>query len=329
MLDRVADRLFIGGEWVDAEGGKTLAVTDPSTGETIKEIADAVAGRRHPCARRRRGRPGRVGRDRAPRARRAAAPGVRPAAGAQGGLRAAHDARDGQAARRGARRGRLRRRVPALVQRGGRAHLGPLRAEPRGHRPHDRLAAPGRPVVLHHPVELPARDGDPQDRPRARRRLHRGDQARRRSRRSRPSRSCSCSRRSACPPASSTSSPTSTSSKVSAPIIADPRLRKLSLHRLDRGRPHAHAAGRAGHPAHARWSSAATRRSSSSRTPTSTRRSTARCSRSSATSARPAPRRTASSCTSRSPTSSRRASPSASRRCASVAAPRTASPSAR
>jgi succinate-semialdehyde dehydrogenase/glutarate-semialdehyde dehydrogenase len=41
LLDRVADRLFIGGEWVEAEGGKTLAVSDPSTGETIKEIADA------------------------------------------------------------------------------------------------------------------------------------------------------------------------------------------------------------------------------------------------------------------------------------------------
>jgi succinate-semialdehyde dehydrogenase/glutarate-semialdehyde dehydrogenase len=41
LLDRVADELFIGGEWVQAEGGKTLAVADPSTGETIKEIADA------------------------------------------------------------------------------------------------------------------------------------------------------------------------------------------------------------------------------------------------------------------------------------------------
>jgi succinate-semialdehyde dehydrogenase/glutarate-semialdehyde dehydrogenase len=41
ILDRVADRLFIGGEWVEAEGGRTLAVTDPSTGDTIREIADA------------------------------------------------------------------------------------------------------------------------------------------------------------------------------------------------------------------------------------------------------------------------------------------------
>jgi len=41
VLDKVNGGLFIGGEWVDAEGGKTLAVSDPSTGETIKEIADA------------------------------------------------------------------------------------------------------------------------------------------------------------------------------------------------------------------------------------------------------------------------------------------------
>jgi len=41
VLDQVEARLFIGGEWIDAEGGKTLAVADPATGETIKEIADA------------------------------------------------------------------------------------------------------------------------------------------------------------------------------------------------------------------------------------------------------------------------------------------------
>ena len=32
--------LFIGGEWVKAEGGKTLAVEDPSTGATLCEVAD-------------------------------------------------------------------------------------------------------------------------------------------------------------------------------------------------------------------------------------------------------------------------------------------------
>jgi succinate-semialdehyde dehydrogenase/glutarate-semialdehyde dehydrogenase len=33
--------LFIGGEWVKAEGGRTLAVEDPSTGESLCDVADA------------------------------------------------------------------------------------------------------------------------------------------------------------------------------------------------------------------------------------------------------------------------------------------------
>ena len=41
LLDRVADGLFIGGEWVAAEGEKTFEVHDPSTGEVLKAIADA------------------------------------------------------------------------------------------------------------------------------------------------------------------------------------------------------------------------------------------------------------------------------------------------
>ncbi|QEO14059.1 NAD-dependent succinate-semialdehyde dehydrogenase [Agromyces intestinalis] len=42
VLDRVASGLFIDGEWVDAEGGRTLEVRDPSTGRIIKQIADAT-----------------------------------------------------------------------------------------------------------------------------------------------------------------------------------------------------------------------------------------------------------------------------------------------
>lgn len=41
LLAEVPDRLFIGGEWRAAEGGKTLKVYDPATGEVVKEIADA------------------------------------------------------------------------------------------------------------------------------------------------------------------------------------------------------------------------------------------------------------------------------------------------
>jgi succinate-semialdehyde dehydrogenase/glutarate-semialdehyde dehydrogenase len=41
VLGRVETRLLIGGEWRDAEGGRTLAVEDPATGETLVEVADA------------------------------------------------------------------------------------------------------------------------------------------------------------------------------------------------------------------------------------------------------------------------------------------------
>lgn len=41
LLSRVPDTLFIGGEWVDAEEGRTFAVHDPATGAVIHEIADA------------------------------------------------------------------------------------------------------------------------------------------------------------------------------------------------------------------------------------------------------------------------------------------------
>jgi succinate-semialdehyde dehydrogenase / glutarate-semialdehyde dehydrogenase len=42
VVERVAKGLFVGGEWRDASGGATLAVEDPSTGETLCEVADAT-----------------------------------------------------------------------------------------------------------------------------------------------------------------------------------------------------------------------------------------------------------------------------------------------
>jgi succinate-semialdehyde dehydrogenase/glutarate-semialdehyde dehydrogenase len=42
-VEAVPNQLFIGGEWRPASGGATLAVEDPSTGETIVEVADATA----------------------------------------------------------------------------------------------------------------------------------------------------------------------------------------------------------------------------------------------------------------------------------------------
>ncbi len=41
LLASLQRGLFIGGEWVDAENGATFAVTDPATGRTLVEIADA------------------------------------------------------------------------------------------------------------------------------------------------------------------------------------------------------------------------------------------------------------------------------------------------
>ena len=43
VLDGVEKRLYIGGEWRDADGGSTLGIEDPSTGETLCEVADATA----------------------------------------------------------------------------------------------------------------------------------------------------------------------------------------------------------------------------------------------------------------------------------------------
>jgi succinate-semialdehyde dehydrogenase/glutarate-semialdehyde dehydrogenase len=41
LLDRVPGQLYINGQWVAATGGRTLDVTDPATGRVIKTIADA------------------------------------------------------------------------------------------------------------------------------------------------------------------------------------------------------------------------------------------------------------------------------------------------
>ncbi|HBS08597.1 MAG TPA: NAD-dependent succinate-semialdehyde dehydrogenase [Microbacterium sp.] len=41
LLAGVPDRLYVGGEWVEASEGRTLVVRDPATGEVVKEIANA------------------------------------------------------------------------------------------------------------------------------------------------------------------------------------------------------------------------------------------------------------------------------------------------
>ncbi|GAB3119806.1 NAD-dependent succinate-semialdehyde dehydrogenase [Glaciibacter psychrotolerans] len=41
LLARVPSQLYINGQWVDGSSGRTIAVTDPATGVTIRSIADA------------------------------------------------------------------------------------------------------------------------------------------------------------------------------------------------------------------------------------------------------------------------------------------------
>ena len=42
VVEAVPTQLYIGGEWRDAAEGGTLAVEDPSTGQTLTEVADAT-----------------------------------------------------------------------------------------------------------------------------------------------------------------------------------------------------------------------------------------------------------------------------------------------
>ena len=44
VVDRVHKRLYVAGSWVDAEGGATFDVLDPSTGELLCAVADASPG---------------------------------------------------------------------------------------------------------------------------------------------------------------------------------------------------------------------------------------------------------------------------------------------
>ncbi len=42
VVDKVKGQLFIGGEWRDSSNGEKLAVSDPATEETVKEVADGT-----------------------------------------------------------------------------------------------------------------------------------------------------------------------------------------------------------------------------------------------------------------------------------------------
>ena len=198
LLAGVPDALFIGGEWRAAEGGKTLKVYDPATGAVVKEIADAS-----------------------------------PADG-KAALDAAVEAFPAWAATPARERAEILRRAFDLLQERKEdfallmtIEMGKPLAEARGEvayggefvrwfseetariqgRYGPNPEGTGRMIVSQHPVgpcflitpvELPARDGDPQDRAGARRRLHRRHQAGRAHAAHDPRTSRSCSRTPAC-----------------------------------------------------------------------------------------------------------------------------------
>ena len=90
-------------------------------------------------------------------------------------------------------------------------------------------APAGRPLLLHHPLELPDRDGHAQDRARRSPPAARWWSSRRSRRRSRCWRWRSCSTECGLPAGVLNVVTGSSSSEISKPIIGDPRLRKLSF----------------------------------------------------------------------------------------------------
>ena len=190
----------------------------------------------------------------------------------------------------------VRRGVPALVQRGVRPHRGAVRHLARRRDAPAHPEAAGRPDDDDHPVELPARHGDPEDRPGRGGGLHDAGQAGGadpavdvrprlphaggRPPRRRPERGDHLDER--------------CRDGAADPGQPGPQ---ADLHGLDRRRPSPRRAVRRSSSCGCRWSSAATRRSWSCRTPTSTTPWTAPCSPRCATWARPAPPRTGSWCT--------------------------------
>ena len=76
VVDEAPKQLYIAGEWRDGAKG-TIAVEDPSTGETIAEVADASPEDAQAALDAAVAKAGRVARAPAPRAWRDPPPGVR------------------------------------------------------------------------------------------------------------------------------------------------------------------------------------------------------------------------------------------------------------
>ena len=201
-------RNFIGGSWVGASSGRTFETRNPAdTGEVVGDLSEVRRPTRGRPSTRRRRRSRRGPPSRRPSAARSCtAPPTSSSRGPTG--RPRDDARGGQDAARGARRGRPRDQHPALLS------AAKARGSAASTRPSERdrvliqtLPPAARRRRADHAVELPDRDPDVEDRPRADRRQRRRPEA------VRPGaalRRCGWSRRStkpASPRARSTSSP--------------------------------------------------------------------------------------------------------------------------
>ena len=222
VVDEVPKQLYIGGEWRDGAKG-TLSVEDPSTGEALCEVADASVD------------------------------------DAKAALDAAVDAGPEWAATAPRERGEILRRAfdmiterkdelallmtlemgkPVAESQGEIAYAaeffrwfseeavridGRYAVAANGSGRHADDEAAGRPVPADHPVELPAGDGHPQDRPGDRRRLHHGGQARAADAAVDAGAGQDPRARPACPPACSTSVTTSDVGRDDEPAASPTR----------------------------------------------------------------------------------------------------------
>ena len=113
--------LLIDGAFVAATEGRTLAVEDPATGRAIAEVADASPADCMAALEAAVAAQASWAESAPARSLAHPAPGGRRPARAGRGDGAGPHRRDGKAPRRVARRGRVRRRLPGVVRRGGRA----------------------------------------------------------------------------------------------------------------------------------------------------------------------------------------------------------------
>ena len=174
LLANVPTDLWIGGKWKKSSDGARFDVIDPATERKIASVAsasiddakaalDAAQGAFPAWAAKKPRERGEILRKayRADHARRRTA-------------REAHHHRERQGVVGFARRGGLRRRILPLVRGGGRPQSRHERHGAGVRRAHVRASQAGRHRRAGDAVEFPGGDGDPQDRPGARRRLSGG-----------------------------------------------------------------------------------------------------------------------------------------------------------